>query len=44
MVRTSKYEKTLNDDGRRRLRPLYGDGFGMIAFQLGVILKRVDGI
>lgn len=21
MVRTSKYEKTLNDDGRRRLRP-----------------------
>ena len=33
MVRTFKYEKTLNDDGRRRLRPLYGDGFGMIALQ-----------
>lgn len=27
-------KKTLNDDGRRRLRPpLYGDGFGMIALQ-----------
>ncbi len=26
-------KKTLNDDGRRRLRPLYGDGFGMIAIQ-----------
>ena len=31
MFRTSKYEKTLNDDGRQCLRPVYGDGSGMSA-------------